>query len=283
MSPCRRWDGLGEAVPKQRLEFAYDFQGRRIQKKVFAWDSETSSWRLTSGSSFIYDAWNPIAELQTSNLKSTTNYYVWGLDLSGSLQGAGGVGGLLMVQNASDSTTHFPAFDGNGNVMALVNSDTGAVSAEYEYGPFGEQLRATGAMAKANPFRFSTKCTDQETGLLYYGYRFYNPGLGRWLSRDPMEEEGEINLYMVCANSPLVHFDSDGLITISFESFKQGINDTIDKVKARLDTGVAELGELIASKILSKAHDAAVEMLKNKRNRIRIEKRYKEKAASIGK
>src|SRR5208283_3739186 len=50
-------------------------------------------------------------------------------------------------------------------------------------GPFGEVIRATGPMAKANPFRFSTKYQDDETDLLYYGYRYYNPAMGRWLSR----------------------------------------------------------------------------------------------------
>jgi RHS repeat-associated protein len=53
-------------------------------------------------------------------------------------------------------------------------------------GPFGEVLRATGPMAKANPFRFSTKYQDDETDLLYYGYRYYNPSTGRWISRDPL-------------------------------------------------------------------------------------------------
>ncbi len=63
-------------------------------------------------------------------------------------------------------------------------------------GPFGELLRATGPMAKANPFRFSTKYQDDETDLLYYGYRYYSASTGRWLSRDPAEEgEGGANLY----------------------------------------------------------------------------------------
>ena len=44
-------------------------------------------------------------------------------------------------------------------------------------------------MAKANPFRFSTKYQDDETDLLYYGYRYYNASTGRWLSRDPIGEE----------------------------------------------------------------------------------------------
>jgi hypothetical protein len=100
-----------------------------------------------------------------------------GLDLSESEQGAGGVGGLLLVTDYLGGTTHhWPAYDGNGNVAALVAEANGSLSARYEYGPFGETLRATGTMAKKNPLRFSTKYTDDQTGFLYYGYRFYNGG-----------------------------------------------------------------------------------------------------------
>jgi RHS repeat-associated protein len=60
----------------------------------------------------------------------------------------------------------------------------------HNYGPFGEVIRATGAAAKLNPFRFSTKYDDDESDLLYYGYRYYNPSTGRWLSRDPIDEPG---------------------------------------------------------------------------------------------
>jgi RHS repeat-associated protein len=74
-------------------------------------------------------------------------------------------------------------------VTALVSATTGATVATYEYGPFGEVIRATGPMAKVNPFLFSTKYYDWETGLYYYGYRYYNPSTGRWLSKDPIQEE----------------------------------------------------------------------------------------------
>jgi RHS repeat-associated protein len=85
--------------------------------------------------------------------------------------------------------------DGNGNVAALVNADTGAVSAEYEYGPFGEPLRATGTIAKANPFRFSTKYFDVETGLENWGYRYGRIDIG-WLSRDPLGDMAFLRQYL---------------------------------------------------------------------------------------
>jgi RHS repeat-associated protein len=136
--------------------------------------------------------------------------FLWGTDLSGSQQGAGGVGGLLAVKD-EDGTDYFVGMDGNGNVAALVHGTTATVSATYEYGPFGEVVRGSGAMARKNPFRFSTKYQDDETDLLYYGYRYYSASLGRWLSRDPMEERGGHNLYGFVQNDPGFWFDALGL------------------------------------------------------------------------
>ena len=82
------------------------------------------------------------------------------------------------------------AYDGNGNVTALINAADGALAANYEYGPFGEAIRMTGPMAKANPWRFSTKYDDDESDLLYYGYRFYKPSTGTWPNRDPIGRIG---------------------------------------------------------------------------------------------
>ncbi len=64
----------------------------------------------------------------------------------------------------SITTTTAYLYDGNGNVMAPVNAADKSIVASYEYDPFGNTLRATGAQAAANPFRFSTKYTDDETG-----------------------------------------------------------------------------------------------------------------------
>ena len=55
-------------------------------------------------------------------------------------------------------------------------------------GPFGEVLRATGPMATANPFRFSTKYQDDETGLLYYGYRYGSYSILRVLEPNPLRQ-----------------------------------------------------------------------------------------------
>src|SRR6266498_5148024 len=76
---------------------------------------------------------------------------------------------------------------------------------------FGELVRESGILAKANPFRFSTKYQDEETGLLYYGYRYLDVGTGRWLSRDPIEEEGGLSLYGLLGNDSVNKLDLLGM------------------------------------------------------------------------
>jgi len=81
-------------------------------------------------------------------------------------------------------------------VMALVNAADGSLAARYEYGPFGELIRATGPMAKVNPFRFSTKYQDDESDLVMYPFRPYSASIGRWLARDPIAERGFIYVHL---------------------------------------------------------------------------------------
>jgi RHS repeat-associated protein len=171
-----------------QLAFAYDYQGRRIQKTVSTNNGSAYVGEYTNN--YAYDGWNLIATLNSS--LAILNSYLWGSDLSGSIQGAGGVGGLL-AENIAGNGVQFVAYDGNGNVSALVNAANGATVANYEYGPFGEVIRATGPAAKLNPFRFSSKYDDDESELLYYGYRYYNPSTGRWLSRDPLGDWAFLN------------------------------------------------------------------------------------------
>ncbi len=193
---------------KRRLEFTYDAEWRRIQKIVYT--NNGSGYVAQYTNRFVYDGWKLLAVLDGGN--NLLQSFVWGTDLSGSLHGVGGVGGLLAVTDYRSGTagTYFAAYDGNGNVVALVRAADGSAAARYEYGPFGEFLRATGPMAKANPLRWSTKYQDDETGLVYYGWRYYSPSLGRWISRDPLGEAGGLNLYAAMRNDPADVIDSDG-------------------------------------------------------------------------
>ena len=61
------------------------------------------------------------------------------------------------------------------------------------------------------PFRFQTRLYDDETGLSYFGKRYYDSKTQTWLSRDPLREEGGINLYVYCQNDPVTQHDPIGL------------------------------------------------------------------------
>ena len=128
-------------------------------------------------------------------------------------------------------------FCSDGNVSGLVDSADGSLDAKYEYGAFGEPLRVGGTtIAADNPFRFSTKYLDKDgarkrvdgdaegvarraeeagaswalirqSGLIYYGFRYYSPSLGRFLNRDPIGEEGGTNLYAFVENDPVNGWD----------------------------------------------------------------------------
>ncbi len=184
------------------------------------WNNTAGSGNPVVHSKFLYDGWNLCAEIDGLNPQPRTLIlsYVWGTDLSGSLQGAGGVGGLLKFIYHATQSTNFVTYDGNGNVAALFDASNNTLIASYEYGLFGELIRATGptvgSMAKLNPIRFSTKYHDDESEFVYYGYRYYSASTGRWISRDPIEEQGGVNLYCFAANIPINRIDPTGLQTI---------------------------------------------------------------------
>jgi RHS repeat-associated protein len=134
------------------------------------------------------------------------------------MEGAGGVGGLLAIErNIAGSNTwdiRYTHADANGNIIALTNS-SGAVSARYRYDAFGKVLSATDVDASGwvnhNIHGFSSKPSFGNQGLLYYGYRWYSPSLGRWINRDPIEEKGGLNLYGFVGNDGLNQWDNYGL------------------------------------------------------------------------
>jgi RHS repeat-associated protein len=208
-------------IRAELVQYTYDATSRRIQRQHL---TPTNTQTTTC----FYDSWNVIHERTTNATPTETTpatlitTHHWGLDLSNTLQGAGGVGGLLhskttnnsALPNNATSAKHY-LYDANGNITDLL-TPTGTLTAHYEYDPFGNTLNAT---AQENPYRFSTKPYDPITHLHYYGYRFYFPQLGRWLSRDPYEyfvEEDDfeniVNLYLKCQNDLVLKIDILGLV-----------------------------------------------------------------------
>jgi RHS repeat-associated protein len=177
-----------------------------VSKRV--WNNKAGTGNPTNDLKFVYDGWNLLASLNATN-NNILQSFVWGTDLSGSKQLAGGVGGILEVVNGGN-TRFFAACDGGGNLVGLVDASNGALSAAYGYGPFSEPIRANGTFANLNPFRFSSKYQDPETDLLYYGFRYLSADSSKWLNRDPSDEIASKNLLGFIRNDPINRCDSLG-------------------------------------------------------------------------
>jgi RHS repeat-associated protein len=187
-----------------KKEYVYDGKRRLRIRKEFSWGG---SWVQTNEIHYVYDGNVIIQHRDTNNVPTLT--FTRGLDLSGTLQRAGGIGGLLALTESSGTNTYYHS-DGIGNVMMLINTNQLMV-AKYEYDPFGNPLSESGPKAFINPYWFSSQLYDPDTGFSHYRFRVYVPELQRWLNRDPIEENGGINLYRFVGNNPVNRTDFFGL------------------------------------------------------------------------
>jgi len=196
-----------------RVQFAYDPLGRRRVTTNFVWSG--SAWQSTNEIRYLYDGAVIVQERFFDPGQSTprlTVTYTRGLDLSGTLRGAGGIGGLLAMSqqpNGGSQTNFFYHADASGNVTAMIDAGQQIV-AQYQYDPFGNLLRQTGSQADANRIRFSGKEREAVSALVLFEYRAYDPKLQRWVNGDPLGEAGGMNLYAFVLNGPVGSIDSDG-------------------------------------------------------------------------
>ena len=112
-----------------------------------------------------------------------------------------------------------------------------------------------GSNFSQQPFGYSSKRSDFSSGLVYFGYRFYMPNLGRWLNRDPLQEQGEINLYAYVNGDPMGYVDPDGLNFIPVGDFPKeaymplnivnDINESEEKADKKAKCDVAEVSGAI--------------------------------------
>jgi len=190
------------------MECAYDGQGRRRERVTYA-DG------LATTNKYVYHNWAVLAVLDGDDTMLET--YTHGIDLSGSMGGAGGIGGILAMTQVSDLSPQpfFYHYDAQGNVTQVSDlSPQPSIVATYTYSPFGIVLSKTGTYNSR--YQFSTKEYDSAVGLNYYGYRYYNPQLGRWPSRDPIGQLGGMNLYAFVNNCPVCVIDPYGLVACSW-------------------------------------------------------------------
>ncbi|MGA2662960.1 MAG: RHS repeat-associated core domain-containing protein, partial [Verrucomicrobiota bacterium] len=187
-----------------KSEFVYDGLGRRRIVRDYGWQG--SQWVKTNETRYLYDRFLVLQERDSNNAVQVT--YTRGLDLSGTLQYAGGIGGLLGRTDGNGST--FYHSDGAGNVTGLIDANEN-MAARYLYGPFGRVTAQWGALASSNAMQFSSMPRHANSGMSLYPFRAYDPSIQRWTSRDPIGEAGGVDLYGFVGNSPLNRIDPFGL------------------------------------------------------------------------
>lgn len=209
-------EGSSQARPSSTTSFGYDPLHRRV------WRHEEQEDAFTL---FVHDGWNVIAEYSVSRGSgskeaSLAARHAWGEDVSGSLKGAGGSGGLMTTSifspaNSAPVAHYFFNYDGNGNV-ALVSNSKGKEEVRYRYDAFGKTLFSSKKDFEHSRYQAGTKVAESKSGLAYYGYRYYSPTLGRWISRDPIGEHGGVNLYQMVGNNVVNRIDYLGLAECEF-------------------------------------------------------------------
>ena len=174
------------------VECAYDYRGRRCTKKV------TVAGTVTLHERYIYRDYLQIACVDLTRAAHPALWFVlWDPTQETATR-------PLALQKDGSWFTY--GHDLTKNVWEVFGP-SGYIRTSYDYAPFGA-VTATGDVSQ--PFQWSSEFYDSELGLVYYNYRHYSPSDGRWLSRDPIEEQGGVNLYAYCSNIPNFRIDQLG-------------------------------------------------------------------------
>lgn len=188
---------------KQKINFVYDPLGRRLSKIVFT--RAAHGWKETTREYYLYHGQNELGAFSSPN--EPTNLRVLGL--AKDKDSPTTVGVEIEGQVAA------PIIDVQGNIRRLIDVDSKAVASHYDFTVFGEERKATSDLTLFNPWRFASKRFDPELGLIYFGKRYYDPLLGRWLTTDPAGFVDGANPYQYVFNNPFRYRDPDGQFIIA--------------------------------------------------------------------
>jgi RHS repeat-associated protein len=209
------YDGLNrltaiEEPKKFQVKFLYDAFHRRIRKDVFTWKG---SWKKRDRYRYVYFGQREIGALDSSN--NVVEFRTLGV-------GKGAELGAAIAIELHD-TLFCPIHDHRGNVTALINAKK-QVAESYRYSAFGEEKifdqsgNSISESSLHNPWRFASKRVDSETGLSFFGRRYYLASTGRFITADPVGFGDGPNLYAYTHNSPLMLVDPYGLTAMEDES-----------------------------------------------------------------
>ena len=179
---------------QKKVRYIYDPLSRLFSKKVSLYSQ--GSWQPETTTYYLYDQEQEIGTLDEKG--ALLQLRVLGLGIKGD------IGAAIAIE--TQGQTYAPLHDFNGNVIALLSPD-GQVAESYHMDAFGKEKLST--PNPLNPWRFCSKRSEE--GLIFFGLRFYDPSLGRWLTPDPAGFADGANLYAYVFNSPMNRLDLFGL------------------------------------------------------------------------
>lgn len=219
-----------------RVEYRYDADNRRVSKTVHSPKKSQKVYYLFDGNNEIgcYDEKGKIIEFRAL-----------GLGMGAEIGAA--------VAFEINGTPYAPLYDHQGNVTALISS-MGQLAEMYRYSAFGEEQifndrgKRLDKSEIGNSWRFSSKRVDEETGLSFFGRRYYTPALGRWLTQDPIGYAGGLNFYAYVSNSPLTKIDLYGLLGQG-QSMWDRVHDSYDRASEKVSEGVKAVARKVGEKL----------------------------------
>lgn len=192
---------------RNSTRYTYDSFHRRLAKSDFRWDKEIASWKPIGQTRYLYDGQN---EIGSADSKGRINELrVLGMGIGAE------IGAAVAIE--LDGSIYAPVHDHRGSICSLVDVDTRQSIECYRYSAFGETqiLDNNGSVRSeskvSNPWRFSGKRYDDESGLVYFGKRYYAPEIGRWTTLDPLGFADGPNRYAYAQNNPMMRVDLYGL------------------------------------------------------------------------
>jgi RHS repeat-associated protein len=175
--------------------FKYDPYGRRIEKQVNTVGCGQEPTRTTS---YVYDNEDIALEVQVDGGGTTKTYYTHGPGIDEP---------LARERNGNFSYYHA---DGLGSIVAITGQSGNTVQ-RYDYDSFGNIVTISDP-SFLQPYSYTGREWDEETGLYFYRARYYDPMVGRFISKDPIGfAGGDVNLYGYVQNNPVNWVDPSGL------------------------------------------------------------------------
>ena len=224
------YDALNRLIavqtPEERIEYTYDALNRRMAKKTAAGEIR-----------YLYIGQNEVGSVDAQGK-------LLELRLLGQGKGAE-IGAAIALE--LHGQVFVPLHDHQGNCCAILELATGQTIESYRTSIFGIEQLFDGegyTLAESiNPWRFSSKRHDPETGFVYFGERYYSPKTARWITPDPIGFDDGMNLYAYVHNNPFKYIDYDGQFSLpSFSTFKPFLQETFQS--ARFQGSLQAIGGL---------------------------------------